>query len=153
MNSIICSYLHSVSLQLCQDKTEIRTQGLKATPKKSDHQNWIQRKKYLYFSWFTLSIYRIQWSKQLLTSSCRKWQPTPVFFPGESHGRRSLVGYSSRGHSRTWLSNFTSWRQSQEHMCKELVMYAVNSLYDLHQVSTVNVYYDNQSSLKRKYVL
>ena len=24
----------------------------------------------------------------------RKWQPTPVFLPGESHGRRSLVGYS-----------------------------------------------------------
>ena len=23
----------------------------------------------------------------------RKWQPTPVFLPGESHGRRSLVGY------------------------------------------------------------
>ena len=23
-----------------------------------------------------------------------KWQPTPVFLPGESHGQRSLVGYS-----------------------------------------------------------
>ena len=28
----------------------------------------------------------------------RKWQPTLVFLPGESHGRRSLVGYSPRGH-------------------------------------------------------
>ena len=27
----------------------------------------------------------------------RKWQPTPVFLPGESHGRRSLVGYSPPG--------------------------------------------------------
>ena len=27
----------------------------------------------------------------------RKWQPTPVFLPGESPGRRSLVGYSPRG--------------------------------------------------------
>ena len=27
----------------------------------------------------------------------RKWQPTPVFLPGESHGRRSFVGYSPRG--------------------------------------------------------
>ena len=27
----------------------------------------------------------------------RKWQPTPVFLPGETHGRRSLVGYSPRG--------------------------------------------------------
>ena len=24
----------------------------------------------------------------------RKWQPTPVFLPGESHGQRSLGGYS-----------------------------------------------------------
>ena len=24
----------------------------------------------------------------------RKWQPTPVFFPGKSHGQRSLVVYS-----------------------------------------------------------
>ena len=29
----------------------------------------------------------------------RKWQPTPVFFPGESHGQRSLVGYSPQGHN------------------------------------------------------
>ena len=28
----------------------------------------------------------------------RKWQPTPVFLPGESHGQRGLVGYSPRGH-------------------------------------------------------
>ena len=24
----------------------------------------------------------------------RKWQPTPIFLPGESHGQRSLAGYS-----------------------------------------------------------
>ena len=28
----------------------------------------------------------------------RVWQPTPVFFPGEPHGRRSLAGYSPWGH-------------------------------------------------------
>ena len=27
----------------------------------------------------------------------RKWQPTPVLLPGESHGWRSLVGYSPWG--------------------------------------------------------
>ena len=27
----------------------------------------------------------------------RKWQSTPVFLPGESHGWRSLVGYSPQG--------------------------------------------------------
>ena len=27
----------------------------------------------------------------------RVWQPTPVFLPGESHGQRSLMGYSPWG--------------------------------------------------------
>jgi len=27
----------------------------------------------------------------------RKWQPTPVFLPGKSHGQRSLAGYSPWG--------------------------------------------------------
>ena len=27
----------------------------------------------------------------------RKWQPTPVFLPGDSHGQKSLAGYSTRG--------------------------------------------------------
>ena len=27
----------------------------------------------------------------------REWQPTPVSLPGESHGQRSLVGYSPWG--------------------------------------------------------
>ena len=30
----------------------------------------------------------------------RKWQPTPVFLPGKSHGQRSLVGYSPWGPQR-----------------------------------------------------
>ena len=28
----------------------------------------------------------------------RKWQPTPVFLSEESHGQRSLAGYSLQGH-------------------------------------------------------
>ena len=35
----------------------------------------------------------------------KEMQPTPVFWPGESHGQRSLAGYSPLGHkSQTWLS-------------------------------------------------
>ena len=30
----------------------------------------------------------------------RKWQPTPAFLPGKSHGQRSLEGYSPWGHKR-----------------------------------------------------
>ena len=29
------------------------------------------------------------------------WQPAPVFWPGESHGQRSLVGCSTRGHTKS----------------------------------------------------
>ena len=35
---------------------------------------------------FDLRFRKIPWR--------RKWQPTPVFFLGKSHGQRSLVGYS-----------------------------------------------------------
>jgi len=34
-------------------------------------------------------VWKIPWRK--------KWQPTPVFLPGESHGQRSLAGYSFWG--------------------------------------------------------
>ena len=31
----------------------------------------------------------------------RKWRSTPVFLPGESHGQRSLVGYSAWGRTES----------------------------------------------------
>ena len=37
----------------------------------------------------------------------REWQPTPAFLPGESHGQRSLVGYSPQGHKE--LDKTDSW--------------------------------------------
>ena len=40
-----------------------------------------------------------------------KWQPTPVFLPGESHGQRSLVAYSSQGHKRVGQDLATKQRQ------------------------------------------
>ena len=36
----------------------------------------------------------------------RKWQPTPVFLPGESHGQRSLAGCSPRGCKELQMSNW-----------------------------------------------
>ena len=33
-----------------------------------------------------------------MTPGRREWQPTPVFFPGESHRQRSMAGYSPWGH-------------------------------------------------------
>ena len=28
----------------------------------------------------------------------KEWKPTPVFYPGEFHGQRSLEGYNTWGH-------------------------------------------------------
>ena len=41
-------------------------------------------------TWFDPWVGKIPWR--------RAWQPTPVFLPGETHGQRSLVGYSPWGH-------------------------------------------------------
>ena len=40
------------------------------------------------------------WSLGGKTPWRRKWQPTPVFLPGKSHGQRSLEGYSPWGRQR-----------------------------------------------------
>ena len=49
----------------------------------------------------------------------RQWQPTPVFLPGKSHGRRSLEGCSLWGHKESdtyWMTSlslftFMHWRR------------------------------------------
>ena len=46
-----------------------------------------RRKRLVFDPW----VGKIPWS--------RKWQPTPVFLPGESCGQRSLAGYSPWGHN------------------------------------------------------
>ena len=37
----------------------------------------------------------------------RKWQPTPVFLPGESQGQRSLVGCHLWGHTESDTTEVT----------------------------------------------
>ena len=44
----------------------------------------------------------------------RKWQPTPVFLPGKSHGQRSLVGYCPWGRKEsdtTERLHFNKWQK------------------------------------------
>ena len=41
----------------------------------------------------------------------RKWQPTPVFFPGEFHRQRSLVGYSPWGRKKLHTNNTFTFSQ------------------------------------------
>ena len=47
----------------------------------------------------------------------RKWQPTPVFLPGESHGQGSLVGCRLWGHTESDTTEVT-WQQ-----CSIVYMY------------------------------
>ena len=37
----------------------------------------------------------------------REWQPTPIIFPGESHGQRILAGYSPWGRKESDMTEVT----------------------------------------------
>ena len=43
----------------------------------------------------------------------REWLPTPIFLPGESHGQRSLVGYSPWGRKELDTTEATQQQQQQ----------------------------------------
>ena len=48
-----------------------------------------------------------------------KWQPTPVFLPGKSHGQRSMEGYSPGvAKSQRWLST----QAHNRNMCYRLLL-------------------------------
>ena len=45
---------------------------------------------------------RVGFNLWVRKTPCRRaWRPTSVFLPGESHGQRSLVGYSPWGHKES----------------------------------------------------
>ena len=44
----------------------------------------------------------------------KKWQPTPVFLPGESQGRGSLVGCRLWGHTELDTTEATQQQQQQQ---------------------------------------
>ena len=55
----------------------------------------------------------------------RKWQPTPVFLPRESHGQRSLSGYSL-------------WRRKESDTTEQLSTYThMETLTDSCQISSL----------------
>ena len=43
----------------------------------------------------------------------RKWQPTPVFLLGESHGERSLAGYSPWGRKESDVTEATEHTRTE----------------------------------------
>ena len=56
--------------------------------------NWIE-----WLRWFSPWVGKIPWR--------RAWQPIPVFLPEESHGQRSLVGYSPWGCKESDMTEVT----------------------------------------------
>ena len=48
----------------------------------------------------------------------RKWQPTPVFLPGESQGQGSLVGCRLWGRTESDMAEATQQQQQQQQTCK-----------------------------------
>ena len=64
------------------------------------------------------------------------WQPTPVFLPGESHGHRSLAGYSPQGRKESDTTEAT------EHTC--INMYKWLHLFQ-SQFSVLNIQNTNNS--------
>ena len=41
----------------------------------------------------------------------RAWQPTPVFLPRESHGQRSLAGYSPQSRKGSDMTEYTGLQE------------------------------------------
>ena len=57
----------------------------------------------------------------------RKWQPTPAFLPGEYHGQKSLVGYSTWGRNELAMTDWAPlgifWFLPWEHLAGLPVMH------------------------------
>ena len=51
----------------------------------------------------------------VLTQGRRAWQPTPVFLPGESHGQRTLAGYSPWGRKELDMMEATGTQACTQH--------------------------------------
>ena len=67
----------------------------------------------------------------------RKWQPTPIFWPGKSHGQRSLVGYSTWGHKEL---DTIYWLTTHMHIGKQgLSCTDMNNLQDIYSVQFSSV--------------
>ena len=70
----------------------------------------------------------------------RKWQCTPVFLPGESHGHRSLVGYSpvhGIAKNRTRLKQLSTHARKKSHTQKRQKASSMDRFAELPQALSV----------------
>ena len=50
----------------------------------------------------------------------REWQPIPAFLPGESHGQRSLAGYSPWGREESDTTEMTKQARREDDANREV---------------------------------
>ena len=66
----------------------------------------------------------------------RKWYPTPVFLLGESHGWRSLVGYSPWGHKESESTEHLSTQNTLIHFILfNVYLLIVNHMFSILMVT------------------
>ena len=73
----------------------------------------------------------------------RKWQPTPVLLPGESHGQRSLVGYSPRGCrvGHNWATSLTDSLTPMDRSSKQKINKETQVLNDtLDEMDLIDIF-------------
>ena len=68
----------------------------------------------------------------------RKWQPTPVFLPGKSHGPRSLIGYRPWGRKE---SDTTSLSLSLYLLYRDWLFITVLQTVPTYWLETANINY------------
>ena len=75
----------------------------------------------------------------------RKWQSTPVFLPGKSHGQRSLAVYSPRGRKESdtteWLSTHVSINISGEERERILFFFLIADCCELLNLKVQLLYF------------
>ena len=73
-----------------------------------------------------------------------KWQLTPVFLPGESHGQRSLAGYSPKGHNtvrHNWVTEHTHQKVLISKECRPRSEYFEHLFFLIFYSFPTNTYY------------
>ena len=81
----------------------------------------------------------------------RTWQPTPVFLPRESHGQRSLMGYSPQGHKELDTTKANQHVLTHVDLCKidpyNLLgnIMASPSLRSIHFMVNMNIFYNSRT--------
>ena len=86
-------------------------------------------KRYRFNPW----VGKIPWRK--------KWQPTPVFLPGESHGKRSLVGYRPQGCKDADTTEVTQHAQMNENLEKDIFYLLLSSAFLHIKLAKIQKFY------------